>query len=114
MLEGEIAVTGTDLHNETVRQTEVAGSREWRLIASESVDSKDGPHPIDPNFYVLAAEPDRLERAHLVFQVVRDKAGAPERLEIVLGTDALYSLLSGLPPPCPTSADEAYGGWRLP
>jgi len=114
MLEAEIAVTGTDLHNETVRQTEVAGSREWRLIASESVDAKDGSHPIDARFYVLAAEPDRLEHAHLVFQVIRDKTGTPERLEIVLATDALYASVSGLPPPRTTSADEAYGGWRLP
>jgi hypothetical protein len=114
MLEGEITVGGADADNETVRLIEIAKSSGWRLLAAESVEAKDGPHPIDATFYPLAAEPDRLDRLQLIFQIVGQDAGRAEQLAIVLGTGALYASLSGLPPPAPTSLSEAYRGWRLP
>jgi hypothetical protein len=114
MLEGEITVGGADADNRTVRLIEVAKSSGWRLLTAEWVETNDGPHPINGTFYPPAAEPDRLDRPHLIFEIVGDDAGKTEQLAILLGTGALYASLSGLPPPAATSLSDAYGGWRLP
>jgi len=57
---------------------------------------------------------NQLANDHLNVDVTDSKGTIAGQLRVVLGTPALYELVSGRPPPPPTSENDAYGGWRLP
>jgi hypothetical protein len=88
-----------------------AGHRGWALLAADAVESSDGLRPIDALTVTLAERPDAVERDHLTFRVT---GGARGHLGVVLATPDVYQSISGRPAPEPTSAADAYGGWRLP
>jgi len=49
----------------------------------------------------------------LTFRLTAEAGHTAGQLGVVLGTPALYESISGLSAPQATSADDAYGGWRL-
>jgi hypothetical protein len=84
------------------------------LIAVDAVWSVRGPRPLDAVTFTLADSAPALKRHHLTVDIKSDAGHSVGQLNVVLATPALYAQMSGLPPPPPTSEQNAYGGWRLP
>jgi hypothetical protein len=100
---------------EPLRIAPVAESYEGStLLAADAVLSASGPRPLDAVTFALADTKRALNRDHLTIEVKSTAGRIAGRLGLVLGTPALYELLSGRPAPPATSEKDAYGGWRLP
>jgi hypothetical protein len=84
------------------------------LIAVDAVLSASGPRPIDAVTFALADTERALQHDHLTVEIKSAAGEIAGRLGVVLGTPALYELVSGRPAPPATSEQDAYGGWRLP
>jgi hypothetical protein len=82
-------------------------------MVADAVLSAGGWRPLDAVTFALAATKGALKHDHLIIEV-ENKAGRIAGRLGVLGTPALYELVSGRPAPPPTSEKDAYGGWRLP
>jgi hypothetical protein len=77
------------------------------------LDSNQGI-PIDAASIGLADDRDAIEEGPLTVILKNPLGATAQRIAIVPATPELYSALSGLPAPGPTTERDAFGGWRLP
>jgi hypothetical protein len=84
------------------------------LISVDAVCAASGPRPLDSVTFILADRTTALKRHHLTVEIKSNTGHSVGQLSVVLATLPLYAQMSGLPPPLPTSDQDAYGGWRLP
>jgi hypothetical protein len=84
------------------------------LFSADAFHTDAGPRPIDAQSVSPAFLPEQQLEPQLRF-VVTDACGRDVlRLGVVLVTPQLYELVSGRAAPSPTTAEDAYKGWRLP
>lgn len=69
---------------------------------------------IDPASIACASDRDAIGDDPLTVIVKDPLRGTAQEIAIVPATPALYTALSGLPAPGPTTEEDEYGGWRLP
>jgi hypothetical protein len=91
-----------------------AGNDDSVLQMLNAVLESDTWIPIDTTSIAVADDREAIGDGPLTV-ILKDPLGATvQRIEIVPATPSLYSALSGLPAPGPTTAQEEYGKWRLP
>jgi hypothetical protein len=108
-----LAVTGRagddPLHVEAVAPGKDGGG----LRVLDAVLRQGRPLPLGRASLACAQRPDEINADTLAVEIA-DASQRVDRIAIVLVTPELYTELTGLPPPPPSTDKDEYGGWRLP
>jgi hypothetical protein len=97
-----------------VRIRGMAETSQEKLLAVDALLVAGEPKPFTATELTVATTPPAAEQDHLTLQIYAEDAEGVGYLGVVFGTPNLYQLISGLPAPGATTANDAYGGWRLP
>jgi hypothetical protein len=91
-----------------------AGNGESVLQILDAIFDSNQWIPIDTTSIGSADDRDAIGDGPLTVTLKNPLATTAQRIAIFPATPALYSSLSGLPAPDPTTERDQYGGWRLP
>ncbi len=86
----------------------------WHMLSADAVYDARGIVAIDTNSFPPIDKKQQLGIDHLRFEVVDEGGAVLRQVTVVIGTPSLYAQVTGLPAPVPSTADDAYKGWRLP
>jgi hypothetical protein len=109
-----ISLAATAVNGSEVRVVILTAARCETILVADALVVTDKARPIDETQIALATTRAAIAQDHLTFRLTTKAGHMAGQLGVVFGTPALYESISGLSAPQATSADDAYGGWRLP
>ena len=115
MVRAGVQVSGRSAAGQAVHVHPVTQPQDgWTLLMADSLATDAGSRPLDAESLPPASSPEQRGESHLCFTVTDASDREIGRVGVTLATPQLYQALSGRAPPPPTTADDAYKGWRLP